>query len=232
MIPLIAFEDVGYEFDDGRIIALEHVNLTIEKGESVAIVGPSGSGKTTLIHLMSGIRTPSKGVIRWNGRPVGTTKEWTRLRRFDIGIVFQEFNLLPTLAAHENVEMSLFGTGLRGSERGRRASAALVDVGLAGRATHLPHKLSGGERQRVAIARSIVNKPSLLLADEPTGNLDSANSAAIIDLLFDLHRSQGTTLVMVTHERLHAVRCGRQIDIKDGKVTQSARPGRAREVMV
>jgi predicted ABC-type transport system involved in lysophospholipase L1 biosynthesis ATPase subunit len=217
---LIKIEHVGREFDGGRIVALHDVNLAIEKQESVAVVGSSGSGKTTLIMLMCGIMAPSRGLIRWNGKPVTTAKAWTALRRSEIGIVFQDFNLFPTLSAVENVEVAEFGTGISSRERKRRAEAALEAVGLTARATHLPHELSGGERQRVAIARSIVNRPALILADEPTGNLDSANGKAIIDLLFDLHRNRGVTLVLVTHDARLAGYCSRQVRIQDGSVTE------------
>ncbi|MCW5681411.1 MAG: ABC transporter ATP-binding protein [Xanthobacteraceae bacterium] len=223
--PLMTFEDVGHQFDDGRIVALRNVNIAFAPGQSVAIIGPSGSGKSTLIHLMCGIRTPSQGVIRWQGRPVATPKEWSDLRRRDVGIVFQEFNLFPTLTAAENVEMSLFGSGLSSAERAARVKTALADVGLAHRETHLPHELSGGERQRVAIARSIVNAPAMLLADEPTGNLDSANSASIMKLLFDLHERRGVTLVMVTHDRSLAAQCARIIEIRDGRLASETGAG-------
>ncbi|MGA7545364.1 MAG: ABC transporter ATP-binding protein [Methyloceanibacter sp.] len=216
--PLIAFEHVGRDFDEGRIVALRDANLAICKGQSVAIVGASGSGKTTLILLMCGIMIPSTGLVRWNGEPVTSSRTWTTLRRSEIGIVFQDFNLFPTLSAIENVEIATLGTGIGSRERGSRAEAALEAVSLAARSTHLPHELSGGERQRVAIARSIVNKPTLILADEPTGNLDSINGAAIMDLLFDLHHARGVTLVLVTHDAGHAGRCARRIQIKDGRV--------------
>ncbi len=227
--PLIAFEHVSREFDDGRIVALRDVNLAIEKGQSVAIVGASGSGKTTLILLMCGIEVPSSGLVRWNGEPITTSRAWTSLRRSEIGIVFQDFNLLPTLTANENIQMAMFGTGIGSKERQRRAKSALETVGLTERATHLPHELSGGERQRVALARSIVNNPTLILADEPTGNLDSVNGAAIMDLLFDLQRARGATLVIVTHDPRHARACARQIEIKDGRVFEQS-PMRAHEV--
>jgi len=220
MHPLIAFEHVGREFDEGRIIALKDVNLAIEKGQSVAVVGASGSGKTTLIMLMCGIMAPSTGLIQWNGEPVTTARAWTALRRSEIGIVFQDFNLFPTLSANENVEVATFGTGIDNRERKRRAEAALEAVGLTARSTHLPHQLSGGERQRVAIARSIVNRPNLILADEPTGNLDSVNGTAIIDLLFDLHQTRGVTLVLVTHDARLAGHCARQVRITDGRVSE------------
>jgi predicted ABC-type transport system involved in lysophospholipase L1 biosynthesis ATPase subunit len=224
LAALITLEHVSRDFDGGRIVAVDDVSFTIEKGQSVAVVGTSGSGKTTLIMLMCGIMAPSAGSIRWNGAPVTTAEEWTKLRRSEIGIVFQDFNLFPTLSANENVEVATFGTGIDSRERKSRAEAALDAVGLTARSTHLPHQLSGGERQRVAIARSIVNRPTLILADEPTGNLDSVNGSAIMDLLFDLHRGRGVTLVLVTHDVHLADRCARQVRIKDGRLTDQARP--------
>jgi len=168
------------------------------------------------------------GLVRWKGQPVTKPEEWTDLRRSKIGIVFQEFNLFPTLTACENIEVAMFGQGVGSRERKRQAEEALETVGLASRATHLPHELSGGERQRVAIARSIINNPTLLLADEPTGNLDSVNAVAIMDLLFDLQRARVATLVMVSHEPAFVRRCARQIKIKDGNVSE-LRPMLARE---
>jgi len=217
---LITLEHVSREFDGGRIVALRDIALTIDNGQSVSVVGASGSGKTTLIMLMCGIMAPTRGLIRWNGKPVTTATEWTNLRRSQIGIVFQDFNLFPTLSANENVEIATFGTGIDSRERKRRAEAALDAVGLIARSNHLPHALSGGERQRVAIARSIVNRPTLILADEPTGNLDSVNGEAIINLLFDLHRKQGVTLVLVTHDVRLASLCERQIRMKDGQMSE------------
>jgi putative ABC transport system ATP-binding protein len=214
----MALEHVGHSFDQGRIVALKDINLAFGQGESVAILGPSGSGKTTLILVMCGIRIPTSGVLRWKAEPVTTLRRWSDLRRKEIGIVFQEFNLFPTLTASENVEVAMFGSGLGSSERRRRAEEALDTVGLGDRVTHLPQELSGGERQRVAIARSIINDPALILADEPTGNLDSASAAAILRLLFDLQKARGVTLIMVTHAPDLASRCERQIKMKDGKV--------------
>ncbi len=216
--PLIALEHVGHAFDQGRIVALNDINLAFGEGESVAVLGPSGSGKTTLILVMCGIRIPTRGVLRWRGEPVTSLRQWSDLRRTEIGIVFQEFNLFPTLTASENVEVAMFGMGLSSKERRRRAEEALDTVGLGQRTTHLPQELSGGERQRVAIARSIINNPTLILADEPTGNLDSANASAILDLLFDLQRARGVTLVMVSHAPDLAKRCKRLIKMKDGTV--------------
>jgi putative ABC transport system ATP-binding protein len=218
-VPLISLKDVSLAFDEGRIAALRNVDVSIAQGEAVAVVGRSGSGKTTLFHVISGIRRPSSGVVSWNGEPMTTPRAWTALRRSSIGIVFQDFNLFPTLTARENVELALFGIVASRSERRRRAETALETVALAERAAHLPHQLSGGERQRVAIARAIVKRPLLILADEPSGNLDSGNSAAVMDLLFELHAAQGATLVMVTHARDQALRCGRQLEMKDGRLS-------------
>jgi putative ABC transport system ATP-binding protein len=225
--PLIDLNHVGHSFDDGRIVALSDINLSFGKGESVAVVGPSGSGKTTLILVMCGMRIPTTGVILWRGNPVTTLRQWTDLRRSQIGIVFQEFNLFSTLTACENVEVAMFGSGAGSSERRRKAEEVLETVGLGDRATHLPQELSGGERQRIAIARSIINNPALILADEPTGNLDSINASAILDLLFDLQRARGATLVMVSHAPDQVARCSRQITMKDGKAfDQGAMPAR------
>jgi putative ABC transport system ATP-binding protein len=216
--PLIALDDVSQEFDGGRIVALRHLSLAVEPGEAVGIVGPSGSGKSTIVHTMCGIRRPSSGRVLWDGEPISSPRRWTEIRRSRIGIVFQDFNLFTTLSAAENAEMALFGSGLGAAERRERVRAALAAVGLAPRATHLPHELSGGERQRVAIARSIVNHPTLLIADEPTGNLDSVNSDAIMDLLFELQQAHSATLVIVTHDPAHAGRCSRVVEIRDGSV--------------
>ena len=215
---LLELEHVGHVFDGGRIVALKDINLGFGEGESVAILGASGSGKTTLILVMCGIRIPTRGVLRWRGTPITTLRQWTDLRRSEIGIVFQDFNLFPTLTAAENVEVAMFGSSATGAERRRRVERALDTVGLADRATHLPQELSGGERQRVAIARSIINDPMLILADEPTGNLDSKNAAAILDLMFELQKARGSTLIMVSHAPEQARRCVRHIHMKDGEV--------------
>jgi putative ABC transport system ATP-binding protein len=229
--PLIALDGVARAFDDGTIVALKSVDLAIHAGECVAILGPSGSGKSSVVNLLSGIDRPTAGRILWNGTPTKSRRAWARLRRNGIGIVFQEFNLLPTLTAGENVEMALMACGVPAEERRTRAAAALERVGLAHRVKHLPHALSGGERQRVAIARSIVNAPHLLLADEPTGNLDSANAEIVAELLFNLQRDTGMTLVLVTHDERLAARCRRCVRMRDGEVAddriQAAAPALA-----
>ena len=216
--PLIALDRVSQSFDEGRVVALRDVSLLFAEGESVAVLGPSGSGKSTIIHVLSGIRTPEAGTVKWRGEPVTSLRQWTDLRRTEIGIVFQEFNLFPTLTVAENVEVAMFGSKLRSAERLDRVDETLEAVGLTGRRTHVPHELSGGERQRVAIARALINRPTLLLADEPTGNLDSVNAKAVLDLLFDVQRKCGASLVMVSHARDQAARCDRHIDMKDGQV--------------
>jgi putative ABC transport system ATP-binding protein len=215
---LIALAGVSRAFDDGAIVALKSVDLTIRAGECVAILGPSGSGKSSIVNLLSGIDRPSDGRVLWNGKAITSRRAWARLRRSEIGIVFQEFNLLPTLTARENVEIALMGRGIEAADRHELAETALTRVGLAHRIGHLPHALSGGERQRVAIARSIVNAPRLLLADEPTGNLDSANAEIVADLLFSLQRDGGMTLVLVTHDEELAARCLRCVRVRDGKI--------------
>jgi putative ABC transport system ATP-binding protein len=218
--PLIRLDGVARQYDGGAIVALKKVDLVIATGECLAIVGPSGSGKTSLLNMLSGIDMPTSGQIYWNDLPVRSRKEWTALRGSEIGIVFQDFNLLPTLTAIENVEMALIGRGIPASSRRSRATKAIERVGLLSRLDHQPNALSGGERQRVAIARSIVNAPRLLIADEPTGNLDSVSAALVLDLLLGLQEDTGMTLVLITHDEDIAARCGRCIRIRDGEIVE------------
>jgi putative ABC transport system ATP-binding protein len=218
--PLVTLDGVARVFDDGAIMALRSIDLAIPAGDCVAILGPSGSGKSSVVNLLSGIDRPTAGRVLWRDKPVTSRRAWARLRRSEIGIVFQEFHLLPTLTAAENVEMALIARGVPASKRQGLAKAALERVGLGARLKHLPHALSGGERQRVAIARSIVNAPNLLLADEPTGNLDSANAALVADLLFELQDGTGMTLVLVTHDENLAARCRRCVRISDGVIAE------------
>jgi putative ABC transport system ATP-binding protein len=217
-VPLVRLEHISRAFDDGAIAALSDVTLSIAARDRMAVVGKSGSGKSSLINLLCGCDEPTTGKVYWREAPVRDQRAWGRLRATEIGIVFQEFHLLPTLTATENVEMALLGTGASSRERKRRAAALLATVGLGARAHHLPAALSGGERQRVAIARSIANKPSLLLADEPTGSLDTASATAIMDLLLEIQRTQGAALVLVTHDESLAARCRRRVTIRDGRV--------------
>jgi putative ABC transport system ATP-binding protein len=219
--PLIALRGIGRVHDGGAIAALKNIDLQIEAGDRVAIVGASGSGKSSLVNLMCGIDYPSAGTVLWQGQPVHARRGWTRLRRNSIGIVFQEFNLIPTLTVLENVELALLGRGMAAAQRQARAAAVLERVGLQPRLRHLVTKLSGGERQRVAIARAIVNEPKLLLADEPTGNLDSVSAANVADLLFELSEKTGMTLILVTHDDTLAARCARTVRIRDGSIVDN-----------
>lgn len=216
--PLITLSNISRTFDDGSVTALSDANLRIESGEFVAIVGPSGSGKTSLVHIMAGFDRPTAGRVLWRGTDVADRRSWTRLRREKIGIVFQEFLLLPTLTALENVEIAMSGTGLSSAERKHRAASLLEEVGLGNRFKHLPFALSGGERQRVAIARGLANRPELLLADEPTGNLDSRNAVAVLNLLLKLRAEARMALVLVTHDETIAAKADRAARIKDGRL--------------
>jgi putative ABC transport system ATP-binding protein len=220
--PLIALRGVSRCYDNGAIMALADINLDIAAGDCVAIVGASGSGKSSLVNLLCGIDDPSSGTVLWQNQPVRGRRRWTELRRQSIGIVFQEFNLIPTLTAIENVELAAFGRGLSASRRQAQAAIMLDRVGLEPRLDSLVTKLSGGERQRVAIARALINKPSLLLADEPTGSLDSANAANVADLLFKLRADLGMTTVLVTHDEALAGRCARRVRIKDGRIVEGS----------
>jgi putative ABC transport system ATP-binding protein len=197
--------------------ALRDVSLRIERGEHVALVGPSGSGKSTLLHILGCLDRPTSGRYLFEGREVGALSEEERsdLRRHRIGFVFQFFHLLPRLSALGNVELPMLFAGVAGTERRERAARALAAVGLAPRADHRPDQLSGGERQRVAIARAVVMGPSLLLADEPTGNLDRASSAEVMELLEAMNRD-GLTLVVVTHDAEIAARARRVVRLDDG----------------
>jgi putative ABC transport system ATP-binding protein len=208
-----------YVMGDQEIHAVSGVDITIKRGEYVAIMGPSGSGKSTLMNLIGCLDTPSKGQYFINGRLVSemTDDELARIRNKEIGFVFQTFNLLPRATSLHNVELPLIYSGLAADKRIDRAKAALRQVDLEARMTHKPNELSGGQRQRVAIARALVNDPSILLADEPTGNLDSATGNEIMALFERLHQ-QGNTIVLVTHEHDIALHAHRVIHIRDGKV--------------
>jgi len=209
-----------YDLGPQQIFALNGVNLTIEQGEYVAIMGPSGSGKSTLMNIIGCLDTPSSGSYLLDGVPVETLNddELAAIRNRKIGFVFQTFNLLARTTALQNVELPLVYAKIPRAERRRQAEEALEAVGLADRMTHQPNELSGGQRQRVAIARALVNKPSLLLADEPTGNLDSQTGREILDLFHDLH-TRGNSIILVTHEDDVAREARRIVHIRDGKVS-------------
>lgn len=197
---------------------LHSLNLTIPDGQFVSIVGPSGSGKSTLLGLIAGLDAPTDGDIRIDGESIVTMNEdeLARLRGKKIGFVFQSFHLIPSLTAFENILVPMEIAGLRDAQE--RARQLLEDVDLTARATHYPSQLSGGEQQRVAIARAFSNDPSILLADEPTGNLDSNNGRHIIDLMVEIHQRRGATLLLVTHDRNLAERADRSISLSDGRV--------------
>jgi putative ABC transport system ATP-binding protein len=204
--------------------ALRGVDIQIKKNEFVAIMGPSGSGKSTLMNLIGCLDTPTQGEYWLNGQKVSdlTDDDLARIRNKEIGFVFQTFNLLPRADALHNVELPLIYAGMAAKQRRDRAALSLTQVGLADRMDHRPNELSGGQRQRVAIARALVNSPSILLADEPTGNLDSATGNEIMGLFKDLHRA-GQTIVLVTHEHDIAAHAHRQIHLLDGKIARDER---------
>jgi putative ABC transport system ATP-binding protein len=215
------------KFYDGkrRVVALEAVDLEIEHGEMVSIVGPSGSGKSTLLNLIGGLDRPSTGEIRIDGQAVASLSDddLTRLRRDKIGFIFQFFNLLPSLTCLENVAMPLHLKGLGRREIDKRARELLELVQLGARIEHLPDELSGGERQRVAIARALAFHPPVLLADEPTGNLDTYTGAEILGLIRDLHQRLNSTVLIVTHDPTVAASCSRTVTLRDARIAGDLR---------
>ena len=219
--PLIVVEELHRHYQVGGelVRALDGVSFEVARGEFVAVVGQSGSGKSTLMNLVGCLDTPTAGVYRLNGSEVAGLSDdaLADLRNREIGFVFQTFQLLPRATALQNVELPLIYRGIPRRERRARAEAALHAVGLANRMTHRPNELSGGQRQRVAVARALVGEPSLLLADEPTGNLDSATGEEIIRLFGELH-ARGHTLMLVTHEPRLAARCPRALRLSDGQL--------------
>jgi len=229
-MPVIEAEGLTKTYGKGesRVEALEDMGLSVEPGEWVSVIGPSGSGKSTLMNLLGLLDRPTSGSYSLNGREVSGLRggELARARRELIGFVFQSYNLLPRQSARKNVELPMVYAGVGGGERKRRALDALEKVDLLDRARHKPPELSGGQKQRVAIARALVNEPALLLADEPTGNLDSASGAAILDLFGELN-AEGVPLMVVTHDPEVARRSDRTIEIRDGRVFSDERSGTA-----
>lgn len=223
---MIELSQVRKEFDGKRrVVALDSIDLSIDKGELVAIVGPSGSGKSTLLNLIGGLDRPTAGRIAVDGAALEalTDDELTRLRRDKIGFIFQFFNLLPTLSCLENVALPLHLRGWPRKKIDQRTRELLELVGLGRRLEHLPEELSGGERQRVAIARALSVYPPVLLADEPTGNLDSRTGAEILKLLHDLHERLGATILIVTHDPNVAQSCERTVTLRDGRIEADVR---------
>jgi putative ABC transport system ATP-binding protein len=218
---MISLANVSKHFNGKRrVTALDNVNLQIDRGEMVSIVGPSGSGKSTLLNLIGGLDRPSSGEIRIDDRLVGdfSDDDLTRLRREKIGFIFQFFNLLPSLTCLENVSLPLHLRGMPKKEIDRRSAGLLDLVQLGSRIDHLPDELSGGERQRVAIARALAFNPPILLADEPTGNLDSATGAEILRLIQDLHQRFGSTVLIVTHDLTVSESCPRTVGLRDARI--------------
>ena len=212
-----------YTMGTSEVKALDGVSISVNEGEFVAIQGTSGSGKSTLLNMIGGLDHPTSGEVLFDSKPLGpfSKKEMARYRRFSVGMIFQNFNLIPTMTAAENVRLALAFGGLRGPERKRRAAELLERVGLADRLEHRPSELSGGEQQRVAIARALANNPKVLLADEPTGNLDSTRAHELLALLQQMVETDTLTVLMVTHDReLAASFANRIILMKDGKVVE------------
>lgn len=227
MASLIVCEDLWkiYRVGDVEVQALRGINLTIDRGEFVAVMGTSGSGKSTLMNILGCLDQPTRGLYQLDGLDVATAKPdlLAELRNRQIGFVFQSFNLIPRTSALENAQLPLFYRGLSIKEQRKQAAAALQRVGLAGREQHYPTQLSGGQQQRVAIARALVGAPSILFADEPTGNLDTASSREIMNILEELNREDGITIILVTHESDIAAYASRELVMKDGQITQDVR---------
>ena len=223
MPALLSAQDVSkiYQMGSNSVAALDHVSLEINEGEFVAIQGTSGSGKSTLLNMLGGLDHPTSGEVFFASRPLGpfTKREMARYRRFSVGMIFQNFNLIPTMTGRENVSLALAFGGLRGQQRRERSRELLARVGLGDRLEHKPSELSGGEQQRVAIARALANNPKVLLADEPTGNLDSIRAHELLGLLRDMVDHDSLTILMVTHDQeLANSFADRIVFMKDGRV--------------
>ena len=221
--PLLRMDSVTKVFytDEVETHALAGIHLEINQGDYISIAGPSGCGKSTLLSILGLLDSPSEGSYQLNGKPVQglSLSERARIRNREIGFIFQSFNLIGDLSVYENVELPLTYRGMNSAERKKRVNAALEKVGMAHRARHLPSQLSGGQQQRVAVARAVAGAPSILLADEPTGNLDSTNGEAVMELMRELHRG-GATICMVTHDPRYARHADRIIHLFDGRVVE------------
>ena len=215
---LLRAENLGRTYADGSVTALAGVNVEIRQGEYVAIMGPSGSGKSTLLNLLGTLDRPTVGELFFEGEPLSQLSDLDGFRSRKIGFVFQSFYLLPTLTALENVQIPMFETSVPAAQRAKKAMQLLEAVSMGHRAKHLPTQLSVGERQRVAVARSLANDPPLLLADEPTGNLDSRSGSDVLDLFDQLHNQRNMTLIVITHSEEVAERAQRTIWIRDGHI--------------
>ncbi|WP_458457057.1 ABC transporter ATP-binding protein [Methanobrevibacter sp.] len=215
---VVEIRDLYKSYEDGKIKALNGINLTIQNGEFVSIIGPSGSGKSTLLNMLGALDVPDSGSINVAGEDLNTSKKLNEFRGEKIGFIFQLHNLIPNISVVENVEIPMFTQKLSSKEMRARALKLLDDVGLKGKAEILPNKLSGGERQRVAIARALANNPSIILADEPTGSLDSKTSSKILKQLIDLHKDKNVTLIIVTHDMDVAKLADRVIEVLDGEI--------------
>jgi len=230
--PIITLENIylTLKSDAGPVNILRGIDLTVSEGETVGIVGPSGSGKSTLMSIMAGLEKPSEGAVTICDTPFSDKDEddMARFRRDNIGIVFQSFHLVPTMTAIENVAIPLELAGR--ADAFEIAKQKLIAVGLGARSTHYPTQLSGGEQQRVALARAVATEPRILLADEPTGNLDGVTGELIIQQLFDLHDAHNTTMVLITHDEGLAARCDRTIRIEDGRIANVTNDLGAREL--
>jgi len=220
--PAIRIRGLVKTFDEGLIRALNGVDMEVATGEFVAIVGPSGCGKSTLLHLIAALDRPEQGTIEVLGHELATERNLDHYRARDVGLVFQLDNLIMTLNAAENVQVPMFESGLSAGKRRERAGELLDLVGLTGRETNRPAELSGGERQRVAIARALANDPPILLADEPTGRLDSVTGRRVLDLIGELRSRRGLTVVLVTHETNVAERADRIVQMLDGRIVEAA----------